>query len=56
LLKISVYAATTVILGWLLLCTYAMATNQAAALYDLGTITVEIVRALVTEPVHDLAV
>lgn len=53
--KVAIYAATTVILGWLLLCTYALTTGQAAELHDLGTVTVDIIRALITEPVHDLA-
>ena len=54
-LKHPIYAATAVILAWLGLCAYALATGQAAELHDLGTITVHIIEALITRPIHDFA-
>jgi hypothetical protein len=54
MIKLTIRAATTVILGWLFLCGYAMITGQAAELCDLGTVTVAIIRALLTEPIDDL--
>jgi hypothetical protein len=53
--KHPIYAATAVILTWLGLCAYALATGRAAELHDLGTITVDIIEALITRPIHDLA-
>jgi hypothetical protein len=49
------YAVAAIIVAWLLFCTYALATGHAAELHDIGSTTAEIIHALITQPIHDLA-
>ncbi|MCV7094202.1 MULTISPECIES: hypothetical protein [Mycobacterium] len=49
------YASTAIIVVWLLFCTYALVADKAAELHDISATTVDIIHALITQPIHDLA-
>lgn len=50
----SIFAVAAIIVAWLGLSSYALAAGNAAQLHDIGTTTVDIIHALITQPIHDL--
>lgn len=54
-LKLLLTTVTVIVASWLAVCIVAMLTGHTDVLPDIGAVLVDLIEALVTRPMHDLA-
>ncbi|MCZ0732374.1 hypothetical protein [Mycolicibacterium iranicum] len=54
-LKFLLTTVVVIVLAWLVVCIVAMLTGHTDVLPDIGTVLVDLIGRLVTQPLHDLA-